>query len=114
MTKKFLLRSDQIKPVAEGLGACMASDRITLDGKRVGYMYREDPSEKHDSGWRFFSGDESIAYTENPENFAFYDVNTIANYDRSIVPLLEVTAPCAFERGDSEQEFHAAIPIREA
>ena len=37
---------------------CIATDRITVDGLPVGYMYREkpeegDPFERYDSGWRF-------------------------------------------------------------
>ena len=43
---------------------CIATDRITVDGLPVGYMYREkpeegDPFERYDSGWRFTAGDES-------------------------------------------------------
>ena len=56
--KTYALRADQIKPLAEGHGACFATDRITVDGKKVGYMYREDPDEDVDSGWRFMAGDE--------------------------------------------------------
>ncbi len=51
-------------------------------------MYREAPDNAHDSGWRFFSGAESQEYADNAENFAFYDVNTIANYEPLIVGFL--------------------------
>ncbi len=41
---------------------CIATDRITVDGLPVGYMYREKPEEGnpfegYDSGWRFTAGD---------------------------------------------------------
>jgi hypothetical protein len=38
--------------------------------------------------WRvaLFSGDESQAYTDDPGKWALYDVNTIANYDPTIIP----------------------------
>ena len=48
--KKFKLRADQIRDVAQGHGGCYASDRITVDGLKVGYMYREDPHDQL-SGW---------------------------------------------------------------
>ena len=37
-SKVFKLRSDEIAPVAMGLGGCMATDRVLVDGCPVGYM----------------------------------------------------------------------------
>lgn len=100
--KKFHLAPDELKPIAVGYGACIASDRITVDGAPAGYCYRE-AGEDVDSGWRFFAGDESEAYAENPGNFAFYDINTIANYDPSIVVLIESPVGSMFERDSMGQ-----------
>jgi hypothetical protein len=61
-------------------------------------MYREEPDDEIDSGWRFFAGTESQEYLDDPDNMALYDVNTIANYDQSIVPLLDAPTGSAFER----------------
>jgi hypothetical protein len=62
MKKDFKLRPDQFLPLAEGHGSWIATDRITVDGLRVGYMYSEAPSNMIGSGWCFFSGDESQEY----------------------------------------------------
>jgi hypothetical protein len=105
MQKRFFIPGDRIKPIANGLGSCIASDRIMVDGARVGYMYREAPDDEIDSGWRFFAGDETQDYANRPENFEIYDVNTVANYDPEIVPLLGVPAPCAFERKKGSEGF---------
>jgi hypothetical protein len=96
--KTFRLDAEQIKPLATGHGSCLATDRITVDGAPVGYCYREDPDTPEDSGWRFFAGDESQEYTDDPDRIAIYDVNTIANYDPGIIPLLEAPPGAAFER----------------
>ena len=61
MSKQFRLKASEIRPLVEGYGACLASDHITVDGKRVGFMYREAGDGAHDGGWRFFSGDEPQA-----------------------------------------------------
>lgn len=108
--KSFRLRADQIVPIAVGLGSCIATDRITVDGKLVGYCYREAPDNDSDSGWRFFAGDESPEYMDNASNLEIYDVNTIANHDREIVSLLSHRAPCAFER-DANNRF---VPTSDA
>jgi hypothetical protein len=96
--KKFAIPADQIRQLVSALGSCIASDRIMVDGKKIGYMYRESPDHDPDSGWRFFAGDESDDYMNNPQNAGIYEVNTVANYDPGIIPFLQTPAPCAFEK----------------
>ena len=89
----FFLNKKKIKQMykTDGNMGCLASNRITVDGCKVGYMYREAPdgSEFPDSGWRFFAGDESEEYTDNPKNFNIFSLNTICNYDPSVMELLD-------------------------
>jgi hypothetical protein len=97
--KKFRLKANELREIAPRRGYCYATDRITVDGEGVGYMYREEPEKKgYDSGWRFFSGSESQDYVDEPHNTAIYDVNTIANYSPDIAPLLDAPVGSAFER----------------
>ena len=98
LQKKFKLRADQIKDLVRPMGGALATDRITVDGMPVGYMYRESPDRPEDSGWRFFAGDEDQAYVDDAANTSVYAVNTIANYDPDIISHLETPAPCAFEK----------------
>lgn len=105
MSKQFKLPKDQIKPLAEGHGACIASDMITVDGYPVRFMYREAPDSDVDSGWRFMSGFEDDGYMDNPDNYAFYDINTIANYDPSIIPFLTAPEGSAFEKTIEAERF---------
>src|SRR4051812_28022681 len=89
LKKNFKLRADQIKALVRPMGGALATDRITVDGMPVGYMYRELPDLPEDSGWRFFAGDEDRAYVDNLANTSVYAVNTIANYDPDIISHLE-------------------------
>lgn len=107
MKKVFRLRADQIQPLACGYGACIATDMITVEGRRVGFMYRQRPDNEVDSGWRFSSGHESQEYMDDAENHAMYDINTIANYDPEIIPFLESAIGSAFERHSASGQFHA-------
>ena len=111
MSKQFKLESSQIRPLVYGYGSCIASDHITVEGKPVGYMYREASDNGADSGWRFFSGMESQAYADNPDNFSIYDVNTIANYDPSVIPLLDAAPGSAWGKDASGQFVEEATPI---
>jgi len=96
--KPFKLSKDQIAPVALGVGGCLATDRIVVDGCKVGYMYREPPLNDMDSGWRFFAGDEDASYMADAAHHGVYDVNTIANYDPDIVPFLRAEVGSRFDR----------------
>lgn len=87
--KEFKLKENEIKELTTVKGDCIASDRITVDGQKVGYMYRENLTNEADSGWRFFSSDENDEYTNNPDNFSMLQLNTICNYDADIIPYLE-------------------------
>ena len=88
-------------PDWEEATGCIATNRITVEGYKVGYCYREEPDGGWDSGWRFTAGDESEAYMEDPNNAGIYGLNSICNDDPDIIPLLNTPAPCAFERDEN-------------
>jgi hypothetical protein len=113
VTKRFRLQAHELEELITGKGWCIASDRITVDGRHVGFMYRETPTDDGDSGWRFFAGDESDDYVNNRANLAMYDVNTIANYDPAIIPMLGSSSMSAFERPTASSRF-TRVPLPEA
>ena len=94
---------DWNEPNGEG---CMVSDKITKEGFKVGYMYREEPTTGNpDSGWRFMKGDESDEYNDNAENVHIFALNTICNYDPDIIPYLDLPIGTALIRvGDHKFE----------
>ena len=85
----------------EDADGCIATNRITVEGCKVGYCYREKPDGGWDSGWRFTAGDESEAYMDDPNNAEIYKLNTICNDDPDIILLLNTPAPCAYERDEN-------------
>jgi hypothetical protein len=103
--KQFARRARDIKPIAEGFGACIASNKITVDGSPVRFMYREAPHNDTDSGWRFLSGLETAAYMKKSSNHAFHDCNTIANHDRTIIPFLGEPIGSVFEKATPRSKF---------
>jgi hypothetical protein len=106
MKKKFFLSSEKMKQlVPDDLGGCFITDRVTVDGLKIGYMYREVPDRPEDSGWRFFSGDEDQEYIDDLTHTGVYAVNTAANYDPDIIPYLDTLPPCAFEKIPEGHEY---------
>jgi hypothetical protein len=105
--KAFHLKAAQIKPLATGRGSCFATDMITVEGRKVGFMYREEPDNDVDSGWRFMSGFEPQDYMDNSDNLGLYDVNTIANYDPDLIPLLDAPIGSVYKRESGTGPFVA-------
>ncbi len=103
--KQYRLREEEIQPLIESVGGCIASDAITVDGLPVGFCYREEPDFEEDSGWRFFAGTEADSYLSNADNLGIFEVNTIANCDPAIIPLLDEPVGVAFERDHETNTF---------
>ena len=102
--RDYYVKAEDMKnllPDWEGADGCIATNRITVEGYKVGYCYRENPDGGWDSGWRFTAGDESEAYMDDPNNAGIYKLNTICNDDPDIISLLNTPAPCAFERDEN-------------
>ena len=102
--RDYHVKAEDVKhllPDWEGADGCIATNRITVEGCKVGYCYREKPDGGWDSGWRFTAGDESEAYMDDPNNAGIYKLNTICNDDPDIISLLRTPAPCAFERDEN-------------
>ena len=107
-TKNFAIDQKDIKPLLQdwyGADACLASDRILVDGCKVGYMYRVQPEKSWDSGWRFMAGDETQDYLHQKGNVGIYKLNTLCNYDQDILPFLSDEYGSAYARKEDDL-FH--------
>ena len=99
----FFMKSEYMNIILDawsGAEGCLATDRILVDGEKVGYMYREEPDNNQDwdSGWRFTAGDESQEYMDDPDHSGIYALNTICNYDPEITELLNAPYGTAYIR----------------
>lgn len=103
--KNWKIKRENIKHVLKdwkGPEGCLATDRIMVDGSKIGYMYREQPDpDMPDSGWRFTAGDESSDYMMDPDKAGIYSLNTVCNYDPDIIPLLDAPYGTAYYRDET-------------
>lgn len=105
--KKFKLKDEELKKLVNTYQGCIATDKITVEGLKIGFMYREKPDEdiEKDSGWRFFSGTETQDYVDDYDNSQIYPLNTIANYDPAILPYLTFRIGTELERVAGTDKF---------
>ena len=92
--------------LSAALDLCVATKEISVSGRPVGFVYREEPVFDNDSGWRFFSGDESDGYTDNPDNFSIISLSAITADNPDIAPLLTQAEGSAWELNE-DGEFQA-------
>ena len=84
---------------------CRVSAKITNEGMKVGFMYREEPDNGLDSGWRFLSGTETQKYVNDENNSKTTDLDTISKLDPAIVPYLDRPFGTDLERVEGSDSF---------
>ncbi|MCI8328093.1 MAG: DUF2185 domain-containing protein [Oscillibacter sp.] len=95
----------------EGPSSCFITDAVSVEGKKIGWCYREKPETDfpEDSGWRFFSGDETDEYINDPKNSSLAELNSACCFDPDILPLLTSPYGSAFARSE-DGKFYPYVP----
>ena len=86
---------------------CFVTKRILDDGQPVGYLYREDPDQEDDSGWRITANDESDEYMSNSKNLAYVSLGAVLSRDDSFRELLDAPSGSAYFRNPETGKFEA-------
>lgn len=84
---------------------CFVTNHVLREGKQAGYLYREEPDNEEDSGWRITANDESNEYMEDSKNCAYVSLGAVLNQDNSFVELLESPVGSAFFRDPESGHF---------
>lgn len=69
-------------------------------GQKIGYLYREEPDNENDSGWRFTTGTEADEYMDNSDNLSVVSLGAVLRKDDRCLHLLEREAEVAFVKDD--------------
>ncbi|TDY34193.1 DUF2185 domain-containing protein [Janthinobacterium sp. 75] len=88
-------------------GLCFVTKRVLEDGAPVGYLYREDPDNDDDSGWRFTANDESDDYINDSANVALVSLGAVLSVDDRFIRLLDSPAGSAYAFDHKTQQFMA-------
>lgn len=71
--------------------SAVVSKKITEEGWKVGYMERDEPHDKDDSGWFFASGNEDDNYLSDPKNLMLLAVGMVwQQLDRDIFKYIDM------------------------
>lgn len=107
-----MLDKNNLEPLVKSEKGCFVSDRISLDGVLPCMIYREEPFPNFpDSGWRFFAGDESKEYSANINNSNIFTLNVIANYDPTVIPLLDAPIGTVYMRKEGAEFVESKMDV---
>ena len=102
--EKHIIDTDLADPVPsiveKYIKRCFVTNNILYEGVSVGYLYREDPDQEDDSGWRFTTGTETDEYMDNPDNSSYVSVGAVLSQDDSFIDLLESPSGIAFVKNN--------------
>ncbi|MDR2752105.1 MAG: DUF2185 domain-containing protein [Clostridiales bacterium] len=93
----------------EDFGFVLAT-KMLIDGKKkVSFMYREEVTGPDpDSGWRFFCGDESQEYLDDPNNTYLCGIDWVLDVDASVAQFLDLPPGTALERKSNDDDLEDA------
>lgn len=60
---------------------CFVSKKIIDEGWKIGYFFKDEPVEEHDSGWCFMAGNEDDEYNNDINNIAILQLSEICEMD---------------------------------
>ena len=86
--------------LSAALERCIAANTVATGEFPVGFLYREAPAFENDSGWRFFSGDETDEYTDDTANFSVCALSDIIKFNPELAALLHHPAGSAWEAAE--------------
>lgn len=84
---------------------CYVTRRVIDDAQLVGYLYREEPDDDEDSGWRITANDESKDYMDDAKNLAYVSLGVVLNLDDSFIDFLDEPAGSAYVRNPDTGHF---------
>ncbi len=87
------------------IGAIFVSNKILLNKESPSWMYREEPSNDGDSGWRVFAGSEDDEYLDNPDNFKLITADQLIKIDEEIKVNLLAPYGFSFERNTISRKW---------
>lgn len=90
---------------AGAMSLCLTTRKIWDEKEPVRYMYREEPDNNLDSGWRLLAGTETNRYMNDPDNSIRVRTESVVALDSAITPYLDAPFNTEFERLEGKDEF---------
>ncbi len=100
-----IIKVDSPEWIDSGEFKAIVSKMCFEKGECVRFLYREQPDNDEDSGWRVFTGTETDDYVDDPDNFLFMNVGYLLNKDPSLLEPLKEDIGAVFERQEKDEPW---------
>ncbi len=78
------------------ISRCFVTRRVLEGEDPPGYLYREEPDNERDSGWRILAGNETEEFLADPDNLTFVSLGAVLRTNDSFVDFLDSPVGSAF------------------
>lgn len=78
------------------------------DGVPVGFAFRSKAADPEDSGWNFWSGEETEDYIKDPDNFSRFPIGRFLKLDDSLLDIIESEVGTSWERDPDSGDWAEA------
>lgn len=99
------VQPDEDSLVEKYFPRCFVTRRVLYDEQKVTSLYREEPDQPNDSGWRILAGDETEDYMDDTENVFYVSLGAVLNRDDRFVHLLDLPVGSVFEFDEASGKF---------
>ncbi len=89
---------NQPKKIDTNLLVLVSNQLIGPEGVPVGFAFRTEATNKQDSGWNFWSGEETEDFVKNSANFAKHPLHHFTSLDESLHEIIDAEVGTAWER----------------
>ena len=95
-------KSDQIDP---NLLVLASNQLVGPEGLQVGFAFRTEALNPKDSGWNFWSGEETEEYIKDSQNFVTYPLQHFLDLDESLRDIIDAEVDTSWERDEESDEW---------
>lgn len=90
-------------------GGMIVTKSLLEQKSTLKWIYREEPHNHQDNGWRAIGDTDTQAYMDNPSNLVVVDFNTLANIEPAVVAIFDLPVGADLMFVDGKEKYFVDV-----
>jgi hypothetical protein len=100
-----IIKKNDPRWIDSGEKMALVSKMCMENGNIIRFLYREEPDNEQDSGWRMFTGLESDEYNSDSKNISLLNIYYLLDKDPTLLKPLKGDYGSAYERNEKDKPW---------